>query len=543
MIKVYLCNQNHFLMRQIHYFLYFLLLIMASCSGNSDLMEQMNRIKAVGDTNPDSAMNMLNSIQGDIANGNEYVKYKAELLSVRLNDKAFNVPESDEQIRRILGYFESGGHDEDMQEVYYYAGSVYRDLDDVPNALIYFNYSNEWAERSDDADSVMIRNAYSQLRNLFFSVQDYQNALLMARKENEIARKLNILDAMTMLGEGNTLLRIDSTEQAIMVFKNTLKLIGDVSTRQDSYAISSLLYDFSSTKCRTEADECYRLFQKVKSRIQQGTANLSLAAYYKLTEQMDSAILCYKEILEGNNDLASKYDAARNLSVIYHERGDMAKMDKYAAKFIVINDSLNLGERQKQAATTNNKYKYQKNKEEELSMKAEKEHYKMLLVIVVALSLVAIAILYAYFTYKKNLRLKEYIEKTRQLNELTELHLKLEKDIETDKRLRAESAVEVAEVVRRINEIADSPKESLPEDYWDIIFNTVDKLHPHFREHVLSYNNALENKDLIIIYLMKLGYKQADVARITKKARSVISRKCHRIEDMLCVSITEVIGG
>ena len=57
----------------------------------------------------------------------------------------------------------------------------------------------------------------------------------------------------------------------------------------------------------------------------------------------------------------------------------------------------------------------------------------------------------------------------------------------------------------------------------------------------MGYNNDLQNKDLILLYLMKLGFKQADIARITKKARSVVSRKYARIESLLGVPLAEAI--
>ncbi|MBR4921953.1 MAG: hypothetical protein IKZ62_11670, partial [Prevotella sp.] len=58
---------------------------------------------------------------------------------------------SDLMIKKLMSYFEDKGSLNEKQEVFYYAGSVYRDLQDTPRALEYFLKSldyvmqgNEW---------------------------------------------------------------------------------------------------------------------------------------------------------------------------------------------------------------------------------------------------------------------------------------------------------------------------------------------------------------------------------------------------------------
>ena len=61
-------------------------------------------------------------------------------------------------------------------------------------------------------------------------------------------------------------------------------------------------------------------------------------------------------------------------------------------------------------------------------------------------------------------------------------------------------------------------------------FNAVDKLYPQYREWILNLDSKLESPDLIFLYLIKLGYKQADIARILKKPRSTVNRQFHELE-------------
>ena len=164
-----------------------LLLLLSACGKDDGLLNKMEQIKLIGNAQPEIAISMLDSIQLEVVDASEYARMKYELLSIRLRDKADIIPTSDVAIKKLVSYFEQKGTLLEKQEVHYYAGSVYRDLDDAPRALEHFMKSVEYAEQETRIDSVLLRNSYSQLYALFFCVQDYSHALQMAREEAEIA--------------------------------------------------------------------------------------------------------------------------------------------------------------------------------------------------------------------------------------------------------------------------------------------------------------------------------------------------------------------
>ena len=135
------------IVRSIVYVLYIIsIFALPSCS-KEDSLEEMERIKIIGDKNPIKALAMLDSLKIGIRKENNYVKNKYDLLQIRLNDKADNIPNSDIMIKHLIGYFEDKGSMLEKQEVTYYAGSVYRDLRDTPRALGYFLKSTEYAKK------------------------------------------------------------------------------------------------------------------------------------------------------------------------------------------------------------------------------------------------------------------------------------------------------------------------------------------------------------------------------------------------------------
>ena len=71
------------------------------------MLDELERIKGVGDKNPDMALSMLDSLELEIRGENEYVKNKYDLLRIRLNDKAEHMPNSDIMIKNLIAYFKN----------------------------------------------------------------------------------------------------------------------------------------------------------------------------------------------------------------------------------------------------------------------------------------------------------------------------------------------------------------------------------------------------------------------------------------------------
>ena len=75
-----------------------------SCSDKRALGDY-EKIKMIGDEDPSHALAMLDSLEIEIREQNDYVRKKYDLLRIRLNDKAFNTANSDLMIKKLLDYF------------------------------------------------------------------------------------------------------------------------------------------------------------------------------------------------------------------------------------------------------------------------------------------------------------------------------------------------------------------------------------------------------------------------------------------------------
>lgn len=233
-----------------------LAILFASCSKEGPL-DKMEHIKMVGNDHPKQALAMLDSLEQEARRGSVYAQKKYDLLHIRLSDKANILPKSDAKIKELVDYFGKKGSDQEKQEVYYYAGSVYRDLQDCPRALEYFYKSTDFAIGHPDCDSIMLRNTYSNLNFLQYRVQNYKEALAMSKEELRISKKLGTEDVVDHMHVGAAYKATGNAKEAVKEYDKAFHI---ADTKKDQSACQEfyirLLMDYSGLGEIKKAQRC-----------------------------------------------------------------------------------------------------------------------------------------------------------------------------------------------------------------------------------------------------------------------------------------------
>ena len=556
--------------------------------GSDREISRMDVIKQLGNSHPQLALASYDSLKDEFTKGATYVRNKYTLLGIRLRDKAELPHTSDSCIRCLVPYFEKKGSIREMQEVYYYAGSVYRDLQDTPRSLEYFLKSAACTEKG-ETDSVMLRNCYSQLCAMYTKVQDYGNALQMAKAEYEVARSIGTLDGITMIQLGNAYMRTDSFPQATEVMR--MMLTENDTTNLTPDILCDLLYYFSLTDDTANARFCYTRFVDMPERHPiKAQQHISLGKYFLLLGLTDSSAQHYQLALE-QGDSICKYDACRKLFPLYEDCGEKEEAYKYASEFLRISTCLDLGMRQEQAATINNQYQYYKDKQEEDSIKAEKEIMELYLWMTLLITLTLISVICAVYTFRKYqrqrllheismtldgdtgsdngneqethvlMRIKKGMDSARIKQE--EMAKKLEKaegnikeqeqSIERAKRDAEEKLQEahrqmergvnlfkmahLTELSKNDNDIVESIRKAsrmeqeLTSKQWSELISFINDRYPTFSQKIVTIHGPISEKQMHICYLLKMGFTNTEICNIMKDcSRSTIWRWKNRLK-------------
>lgn len=546
-----------------------------SCKDNS-LLSKMDQIKTVGDENPALALKMLDSIYIDARNASEYTIMKYDLLKVRLDDKSYIPHTSNRTIENLVKYFEDNGTIKDKQEAYYYAGSVYRDLDDTPRAIENFYKSIETVDNKNkkECDSIILRNAYSNLHYLFVNVQDYNNALKMAQMDYSISKALNKMTINTMIQITTAYLNMDMEKEGIHYLDEAFNCLKDKKYANEDNFIYLVLYHYSNLNLKDKANECYNLIKKRKLKRMDAFVRNILGNYYMLIGQQDSAIACYEYIINEKKDEHAMYDTAKKLFLIYSENGNKDKAIKYGAEFIRLSEKLDFAQNSELAATVNNKYKYHLDQSRMQNMESERTMY-LRIAIIIGFSAVLLTLAFViFYMRKKNITLRRQLALTDSLNSVkaqmsdikkntllkeqqlasaqSEIAAKEQKMKEiseelqhneqlletTKKRLndkmkqseqlmqmlhKAELEDSASDVVEAVRKSAEG-KKKLSATEWQQLYSAVNSLYPDFKDSLMSRDGNLSEQQMQMCYLMRIGLTGPQINNVVDISRTTVWR-------------------
>ena len=544
-----------------------------SCKDNS-LLSKMDQIKTVGDENPALALKMLDSIYVDARNASEYTIMKYDLLKIRLEDKSYIPHTSNRVIENLVNYFEENGTVKDKQEAYYYAGSVYRDLDDTPRGIENFYKSIETVGNKKECDSIILRNAYSNLHYLFVNVQDYNNALKMAQMDYSISKDLNKMTINTIIQITTAYLNMDMEKEGLHYLDEAFNCLKDKKYAKEDNFIYLVLYHYSNLNLKDKANECYNLIKKRKLKRMDAFVRNILGNYYMLIGQQDSAIACYEYIINEKKDEHAMYDTAKKLFLIYSENGNKDKAIKYGAEFVRMSEKLNFAKNSELAATVNNKYKYHLDQSRMQKMESERTMY-LRIAIIIGFSAVLLTLAFViFYMRKKNITLRRQLALTDSLNsvkaqmsdikkntllkeqqlasaqsEIADKEQKMKEISEelqhneqlletTQKRLndkmkqseqlmqmlhKAELEDSASDVVEAVRKSAEG-KKKLSATEWQQLYSAVNSLYPDFKDSLVSRDGNLSEQQMQMCYLMRIGLTGPQINNVVDISRTTVWR-------------------
>ena len=574
----YLCKLFLKHIKYLHMYRFIVLIITISflcisCKDNS-LLSKMDQIKTVGDENPALALKMLDSIYVDARNASEYTMMKYDLLKIRLEDKSYIPHTSNKVIENLVKYFEDNGTIKDKQEVYYYAGSVYRDLDDTPRGIENLYKSIEAVSDKKECDSIILRNAYSNLYYLFVNVQDYNNALKMAQMEYSISKAINNTTINTMNQITNAYIDLDMNKEGLRYLNETFNLLKNKKYAKEDNFIFLVLYNYSHLKLKDKANECYNLIKKRKLKRMDAFVRNILGNYYMLIGQQDSAIACYESIINEKKNEYAMYDTSKKLFHIYSENGNKDKAIKYGAEFVRMSEKLDLAKNSELAATVNNKYKYHLDQSRMQKMESERTMY-LRIAIIIGFSAVLLTLAFViFYMRKKNITLRRQLTLTDSLNSVkaqmrdikkntllkeqqlasaqSEIAAKEQKMKEiseelqhneqlletTQKRLndkmkqseqlmqmlhKAELEDSASDVVEAVRKSAEG-KKKLSATEWQQLYSAVNSLYPDFKDSLVSRDGNLSEQQMQMCYLMRIGLTGPQINNVVDISRTTVWR-------------------
>ena len=517
--------------------------------------------------NPDSAVILLEELKRSMAFEPQATQMYYQLLTIKAKDKAYITHTSDSLIKTVVKYYEERKDRERLPETYYYAGRVYQDLGDAPQALEYLQKAIE--STKDCTDYRLISRIYSQTGTLYLYQDTYDQALEVFRKAYQycLSDKDSIGMVYSLRDIGRTFTTLNCADSALYYYKGALNyaeqihnnhLVGVVQAELSGLYIQLEMYPeaFTAIQCSNKYIKGHNIapFYAI------------LADYYYYTNQLDSATFYYTQTASFD-DLYQKQGSYKGLGNIARKKGQYKEAMEYFDKYLICTDSIKDITNTETIRKMQSLYNYQLKEKENSRLQHQAANYKLwnILLVFSLLSLVFLFIAYHQFRKKKEQqrlvkqeRIKQiqkdryaqsntYLEKNKEQIKVLELSLhkaEIEKDqlrqdlLKAQKSLiektneqitatqrvqkQSELALKHSDIYKKFHFAVQGSDEKIGNDDWKELMCAVDEAYNQFTTRLLELY-PMKTIEIQVCVLIKIGLSPAQIAFITIRSRQAIS--------------------
>jgi len=381
--------------------------------------------------NPDSAITLLKQLKIQISHGSEATQMYYRLLQIKANDKAYVTHTSDSAILPIVRYYEKKKSKAHLMEAYYYAGRVYRDLQDVPQALDYFQRAAQASYGS--TDYRLISKIYAQIGTLFSYQDIYDESLEMFKRaypysimaKDSSGMVFALRDIAGSCRENNLIsysLHYYRKAYNLACAIHNQFLMDLVQNQMASLYIQQKKYVLARKALQPSLNN-------VRGHSKSGIYSIASKLYHQMG-QIDSATYYYKEILKCGT-IYAKQAAQRGLAEIAIQERRPQEALEHLNHYLICTDSVQKMNDAEAIRKTQALYNYQLREKENSRLKAENGQQRLWIISsgAVLLLLFISFLVYRESSKRKQLQFKMQLSKVENLrNELYQQSLQAIED-------------------------------------------------------------------------------------------------------------------
>lgn len=544
-----------------------ILLTFSACHRKTSYPKELKAADSLANVKPEETITLLQGLADAMKTAPLSTQMYYRLLCIKANDKAYIPHTTDTLILPILHYYEKGGDPSLLSMAYYYAGRVYRDLNDAPQALDYFQ---KGLQAQVDGDESMGAVLYAQMGEIFFNQSLYDEALDMYQE----AFRLDSLAADT-LGIILDLRDIAFTHRMQSQYDEALPLL------QQAEHLAQAIDD--EEMVGLVASQLAGLYNR-KGQYEQALEQISLALEHVGAVDLQSTYDVYANILLNTGKLAEaegyfeqltqaddqniRLDAYDGLATIAASRNQVEDYSHYFRQYKAVNDSI-----QRVAATTsvsrmNALYNYQLRERENAELREKNQKDRILFISIASAFLLIAVASWAFYRHRRlqmhhrleqvqRLQAEQYrqseafIEANRkeiaqlqsQLGEANtqnkELILRLEMqkehlersnrlaEMKIEQREQTKKAIQESAVMAHLQELVAHGQHIHPEDITEVL-SLLHDVCPDFLSS-LDQLGELNELEYQVSLLLKLGISPASISQLVLREKTTISAVRRRL--------------
>lgn len=545
--------------------LWLMMLGLAGCQQRTDYPAQLLLADSLASADPTTAITLLSSMEEDMLQAPKSTQMLHRLLCIKAADKAYIPHTTDSLILPVVQYYEQGGDPNYLGEAYYYAGRVYRDLNDAPLALAYFQKGLDATQqnKSQWVSSVL----YAQMGEIYYYQSLYPEALAMYGEAYRLDALSNdtlgiILDLRDLAFTHRTMQQPDSALHYLHQAELLAQQYGDEEMQG---LIASQLAGLYNQMGNQEV--AHRFIDQAMQQVGEADKYSTYDVYANILmneNRYDEAKTYYLEMMQA--DAAPvRQDAYNGLATIAAHKHQSDDYLYYYELYKACSDSIHRADATESVSRMNAMYNYQLREKENIRLQKQLERHQQLLQRIAFVVSVILLLLIIYYQYSRRKRMRHRHNKERlqelqaekyrqseafiQANKEEIIHLqqqleeanqenhelveRLERqkeqlenanlvaEIKRGEKKQADSAIKDSAVMKRLQQMVSQGNHVREKEVKEIE-KLLDAVYPDFRQHLsqLGNMNPLEYQ---VCLLLKMELPPSSIATLVLRDKSTVS--------------------
>lgn len=541
--------------KHLHLFLSLLFLIvgfflLASCSKKEAISTELDKLDSLAITNPQLALQKVRELASTYNNKEEYERQRFKLIQYKAEDKCDVVHDSDKALDSILflcDYFEKNGTLHDNLDAHYYKGRFYSDRNENKLSMESFLEAQSITQNGNLSrmDSCTLVFVYAQISSIYRFIDNHKEEYFYILKALKLQEQLGMETYIIYEDVGRAAYSLERIQEASKYYYlATEKLLQLDSLASYNDVLGEQLSFYVHTGQREFADWIRTIIASIEDYPLYGNTYAALASYYTILYSDRDATLRYTLLaLKTVKTLQYQANLSRRAAFLYEDLGDKDLALQYLHQYFILNDSANnqLDSEGVNAQASQDLRNKLSEANDKLKLQKAEGLYNQWISLGLLLLLVLVSLAWL-ITSQKNRRkahqMKETLQRTQTENKVL-IQQCAEKEESLLKLGYKNSALVLQHELHKKQFTQDSV---LSLEDWNQVFQTVDNLYPTFREQVLTLDDDMKDKTLIYFYLIKLGNKKANIARLLGRNPSSVSRAIGNFEKSCGKTLEEIVG-
>ena len=551
------CSRNHFylieiMIKRLHFIIGLCVLAMGvSCSPYSGTMApRLHKADSLANDNKvDYAKTVLDAIEYN--NLNEWNQHYYDLVKIKVHDIARDAHQSDSLILDVISFFENSNNYAELTAAIFYAGRVYSDLGNTPQALEY--YRKAYARLDESPSTLKGRIAY-QMGCIHFDLYqfyDAKNKFEEAIGFHELMNDtLELMSSYCLMGEILTELGVtDSAFTYLNKAKNMAHIYNPFGKERMEMSAQIANFHLFNNNIDAAVAELDRITPFLSAdNISDYTVTAGMNVYLASNDLHRAELFAIK--LSKSRSIQNVETAYATLLEISQMRNNLDDVAKYTVRYRECVDSLNSLYSQESNKLRNSLYNYTVREEKHIS-DVNKQNMFSLWAFILGGAVCIILIIVLTWSVYRNKKLTE--ESKVQLKRIEELMANdrvelnpVEDDLPPSEQLQArfleiinnvspkdiKVAKEVldSEVYNKFKHCLYSEMEVKPDDRdWQLLDNVINTAYPEFKNKLYNLYPKLSEYEYYVCLLIKCKFSPSEMALLTFHSKTSIASTRSRL--------------